>query len=107
MSAEAAFYPRAAALMRLAELRGVADERILMIDYIEKRLASMCHSIDFESHLAVRQRVSRRARDRLGRVRPTRRLAKKEWKTQIDGLQKTLTSLRAMLPAPISAGMRD
>ena len=106
MSAEAAFYPRAAALMRLADLRGVADERILMIDYIEKKLASMCRSIDFESYLAVRQGVSRRAQDRPGRVRPTRRLAKKEWKTQIDGLQNTLTSLRAMLPTPNPADVR-
>src|SRR5258708_27732730 len=63
VSAEAAFYPRAVALMRLADLRGVADERILMIDYIERKLASMCSSIDFESHLAIRQRVCRRVQD--------------------------------------------
>src|SRR5260221_4776006 len=87
VSAEAAFYPRAVALMRLADLRGVADERILMIDYIERKLASMCSSIDFESHLAIRQRVCRRVQDRPGRVRPTRRLAKKEWKAQIDRLR--------------------
>jgi hypothetical protein len=90
-------HPRRSALIRLAELRGVPDERVLMIDYLKKNLAKMCRSCAFETYFSV-------VRARPSRLRVTRRLAKKRWKALIGSLQLTLAALYEIVPASVSIG---
>lgn len=88
-------------LLRLAELRGVSDEHILVITYVEYTLAHMRgRGVFDEEHACFRH---------LGR-RPTRRIAKKRWKAEIAALERMLSGLNvatgrhAIIPVDVSPG---
>lgn len=71
-------------LLRLAELRGISDERILVIAYVEDALAHMRGRRAFDEEHARRRYLGRR---------PTRRIAKKRWKAEVAALEGVLAGL--------------
>lgn len=94
-------------LLRLAELRGISDERVLVIAYVQDTLAHMRRLGAFdEEHARVRYLGRRPTR------RPTRRIAKKRWKAEIAVLERILSGLyeatggHPTIPADVWPGKR-
>lgn len=81
-------YPPRTLLVRLADMLGLPDERILIVRYTENSLAELGGTAGFEGYLA---------KQRSYRPRLPRRKTKKAWRRMLVDLERKIHAVRAQI----------